>query len=800
MAGGLSAGQVSVAVKPDTSKFGGELRTGIMGGVSGIGESLSSTLMKGLGLVGIATTIGGALKTGFSELADASAGTAQLAAGIKSTGNAANVTVDGLNNLASSIQGYSGQTDDSIVKSEQLLLTFTNVKNGVGAGNDIFNQATKATADMAAKMGGDASSSAIQLGKALNDPVKGITALTRVGVSFTEQQKNQIKSMVAAGDTMGAQKIILGELNKEFGGAASAYGQSLPGMIDRMKRSWEDLTQTLASTLLPIINPILQGVLNLFKMVQPYVQQFADKFTGLGVSIGDVGPVIAQVTSLFSPFGLVLKALQPILPDLIKSVSGLASQISDFLGSAFKQVMPLVMQIAAQLIQLTVSVIRPLLPVAGQLIQAVIKLAEAILPVVGSLLPPMVSLLKALLPVVMPLASFLSSVLVVAIKLVAGVLVTVINAVTNTITWFSKLTASVANSGSGISDWFKKLPSLILNAVSNAGQWLVDAGKNIIQGLINGISSMIGSVTRTVTGIGSSVVNTFKSLLGIHSPSVVFHGFGTNIADGLANGMVAGKSNVVSVAGTMAADLVDRVKESLTSLRDAASQAVADAKKTLTDYASSVKDALSGGINFAQALSDEDAAKQQAKDSGATFGGSFIQSLQTQAAQATKFTDDVKKLVAGGLSKDALQQVLQAGQDAGDRIAQELLNGGSDTIKKANTLIDASKAAAKAAADMAAGAYYQAGVDSANQQLAGYEAALSRGLASSAAAKTVASNTALADRMASASTSVAKAAQATVAPVTQIVYNAAKNDSISSEQKLTDAVNRAAVLARTGGL
>ena len=107
---------------------------------------------------------------------DAAKGQAQLEAGIKSTGGAAGVTTQHLQDLAASIQGYSGQTDDSIVKTEQLLLTFTNIKN---SGTDkIFDLATKAAADMAAKMGTDASSAAIQLGKALNDPTNGMTVLS----------------------------------------------------------------------------------------------------------------------------------------------------------------------------------------------------------------------------------------------------------------------------------------------------------------------------------------------------------------------------------------------------------------------------------------------------------------------------------------------------------------------------------------------------------------------------------------------------------------------------------------------
>jgi hypothetical protein len=202
-------------------------------------------------LAGGVAAMAAIVHTGTQEAMDAATGQAQLEAGIKSTGNAAGVSVGDLEALATSVQGYSGQTDDSIVKSEQLLLTFTNIKNN--GPDKIFDQATKATADMAAKMGGDASDMAVKLGKALNDPVNGITALGKMGVQFTASQKETIKAMVATGDVAGAQKLILGELTTEFGGAAKAAGDSVPGQMQRGQRSFEDFSQSIVQKAMPAV-------------------------------------------------------------------------------------------------------------------------------------------------------------------------------------------------------------------------------------------------------------------------------------------------------------------------------------------------------------------------------------------------------------------------------------------------------------------------------------------------------------------------------------------------------------------
>ena len=263
LSGGIDP-EMGTAGKSAGSKFGSGLSSSAKGIGSKAGKLIGGALVAGVGLAVVG--IGAVIKTGFDESKDASAGAAQLAAGIKSTGNAANVAIPGLEALAKKIQAYSGQTDDSIVQTEALLLTFPKIKN---AGVDkIFDLTTIAAADMAARMGGDASASAIRLGRALSDPVKGVTALTRVGVVFTAAQKDQITAMVKVGDVVGAQKIILGELNTEFGGSAKAAGTSLPGQMAIAKRSFEELSETVVTGLLPAFMTTLTGITGFIKGVQ----------------------------------------------------------------------------------------------------------------------------------------------------------------------------------------------------------------------------------------------------------------------------------------------------------------------------------------------------------------------------------------------------------------------------------------------------------------------------------------------------------------------------------------------------
>jgi hypothetical protein len=217
------------------------------------GLGFGSALGKGMAAAGAAFAGAQLGKTfaGFISDARESAKIGRLTeAVIKSTGGSAGVTAKQVGSLATAISNKTGADDEAVQSGANLLLTFTKVRNGVGAGNDIFNKATFAATNMAAALGTDTKGAALQLGKALNDPIKGVSALGRAGVSFTAQQKEQIKTLVESGRTMDAQKIILGEMQTQFGGAAKAAADPM----QRLKVIAGNLGEELGGKLLPYID------------------------------------------------------------------------------------------------------------------------------------------------------------------------------------------------------------------------------------------------------------------------------------------------------------------------------------------------------------------------------------------------------------------------------------------------------------------------------------------------------------------------------------------------------------------
>lgn len=217
---------------------------------------LAAVAFAGAAVAGV-VGLGAALVNGAKDAANMQRILAQTSAVVKSTGGAAGVTVGQIDAFATSLEKATGIEAEAIVEGQNMLLTFTNVKNGVGEGNQVFDEASTVLADMSVAMGKDMGSSAVLLGKALNDPIAGVGALSKAGVQLTDSQKATIKAMVESGDVMGAQKIILGELETQFGGSAEAFGSTLPGQLAKAKNAFGEMTEQLAVGLLPIVSTVL---------------------------------------------------------------------------------------------------------------------------------------------------------------------------------------------------------------------------------------------------------------------------------------------------------------------------------------------------------------------------------------------------------------------------------------------------------------------------------------------------------------------------------------------------------------
>lgn len=238
---------------------------------------------------------------------------AQLDQILETTGASAYTSGDNIAQLAGEIQNYSGISDEAIAQSSTLLLTFAGVSNEAAISAGIFDRATRATADMAVLMGGDASQAALRLGRALDNPAIGLSMLQRSGVSFTESQKALIQSLWEAGDAVGAQSALLDAVEGQLGGVAEAYGETLAGQIDIVKQKTGDLAEVLGGELMGSLEGATQGFGEYVDMltaaeaaVGDWGGRFVDELQSIGFEATKSIPIIGPVISGFEALGTAM--------------------------------------------------------------------------------------------------------------------------------------------------------------------------------------------------------------------------------------------------------------------------------------------------------------------------------------------------------------------------------------------------------------------------------------------------------------------------------------------------------------
>jgi hypothetical protein len=279
------------ASQTKTEKFGVAAKTALIGGVA----------------AGV-TAVGVAAKIGWDEYNQGAKVAAQTNAVIKSTGGVANVSAKHLEDLGESLMRISGVDDELIKSGENVLLTFTHVRNEAGKGNAIFDRTTKLALDLSTALGTDLQSANIQLGKALNGSATGVSALQRSGVSFTDQQKEQIKTLFENGNALKAQKIILKEVATEFGGSAKAAGETFGGQINIARERLNNFLGDLVSKAIPYIQRFVKWIGPIAHRVLEAARKAVDDLTKVfHEHRKEVGYVVTGLTILVKGLQLVIR-------------------------------------------------------------------------------------------------------------------------------------------------------------------------------------------------------------------------------------------------------------------------------------------------------------------------------------------------------------------------------------------------------------------------------------------------------------------------------------------------------------
>jgi hypothetical protein len=477
---------------------------------------------------------------------------AQLTAVLQSTAGAAGVSAEMANSLANSLAQVTRFEDDAIVSGESMLLTFTNI------GSDVFPETTRTMLDMSQALGQDVKSSAMQLGKALNDPINGVTALSRVGVTFTDEQKAMIEQLQKTGDTAGAQRIILAELNKEFGGSAEAAGKTAAGTWERAQNIFKNIQETLGAGLLPAISQLGNVLLNYLNKPETtvFINQLAQGIATFAMNVVTGLPV--AITYIQNAFGW----LQQNQGVIVAAVAVIGASIAAFV---YTTVIPAA--IAAITAFAPVLAVIVLIGAAAYLLYTawtqnwggIQQKTAAVMTFVQGLIQGGLAAIQAfwtahgtqIMAVVNSAWQFIQFIFNSGMNIIRSLVLAIQAAMRGD--WYAfgeylrqavdgwgKMLANIISVGwSAITTAVRTIVTNVINFFKTT-DWAA-VGTAIVQGIANGITSGISWIKNAALAAANAALEAAKGFLGIQSPSKKMHDeVGVQMAAGTAEGYQEG--------------------------------------------------------------------------------------------------------------------------------------------------------------------------------------------------------------------------------------------------------------------
>jgi NlpC/P60 family len=542
MAGPLAT--AGVLIRPVFTGFSSELSKGLGGhgrtatkGGEQIGTQVGKGVHTGLrsALVGVgkvlaaafAVKIGVDILSGFiADAREASRVGRITAATIQATGGAANVTAKQVGDLAKAMMLKTGADDETIQAGMNMLLTFRNVRNEVGKGNDIFNRASADLLDMSAALnGGDLSAeslrkTAIQLGIALNDPVMGLGRLRRMGVTFTKTQQDMIKGWVEHGQVVRAQKYILKEVEREFGGTAAAAADP----IQRLKQMFKEVGESIGTWLL---GPLTKAVDFLTNRAIPAIQKWWK---------ATVAPKVEKGQSVLgAAWDALIKGKTTTTPVAAQGGARPGDVGKPQQAPEWQKFLITLRQVAIEIGQRVWPVLQKVFAFVGQVWGTLVKVGKAMLPAwrdvwtfVKQLWNAVRQLWTAFAPIVGPILKVALGAIVIVFRLLAWVLAHVVGpaimgfstAVKNVVGWihtgWKKMTDFLASAWSAAVHGLRVVFAAVVNFILGLFGNLLHAAV-VAFGWIPGIGGKLRTAEKQFRTFRDNVNN---SILGINDKTV----------------------------------------------------------------------------------------------------------------------------------------------------------------------------------------------------------------------------------------------------------------------------------------
>ncbi len=506
-------------------------------------------------------------KVGLSEALDQEKVAARTANVIESMGNRANVSASQVADLAGRLQDTTGSADDVVQAGANLVLTFGNIRNAAGKGNDVFDQTVALANDMSVALGTGMEQASLQLGKALNDPARGLTQLRRVGVSFTEAQQAQVKALVASGDTMGAQKVILGELEKQFGGAAAAEGPLTEG-TQALQRTFENVSESVMVRAIPALTTAVDLIRG---HVVPVIQDVAERVAPLvGDAIGWIGERAAELAEyLRGRWGEIRAGVLAVWQQIVDTVVPVVERLTAAVVENWDRIRLMaegVFREVVATVRSALAALRPVLESLAALVRSALELVLAIWEQWGATLFAVVRrVFTEVARVARPLLDTIRSVIETVTALIegdwSGVWAGLKGIAVNALKAAAAAVQAVARLLLGAFRWVLRKA---LDGLLAAPRAMFDAGRKIVEKIVDGIKAAPGAIKdaiRDMVPTPGDVIGWFtgnSSSVRVGTPGAVNLGRFARARGGMLPGRYGGRDTMLIAAAPGEAVLTPR--------------------------------------------------------------------------------------------------------------------------------------------------------------------------------------------------------------------------------------------------
>ena len=252
---------------------------------------------------------------------------------LKATGESSGFSADQLQIYAEQMQNVIGVADHLILNTLAVQASFERIQG------DNFQRAAEAAFDMSAVLGTNLTSSVIRVGRALEDPIRGMERLERISITFSQSQKDLIRTLTESNKLFEAQEVILEELENRFGGTAEAIGDTFGRQVEILGFQFRNLGEDIFSAAVP-------ALIEVTKFLRLFADLIRETFNIISDDQGSIGSVFIAIGSAigtaFSFAGEAIINLIALLGLLLARVSGdftgTFEDMKDSVRNSFKEI------------------------------------------------------------------------------------------------------------------------------------------------------------------------------------------------------------------------------------------------------------------------------------------------------------------------------------------------------------------------------------------------------------------------------------------------------------------------------